>query len=545
MKRFENKDILYGSIVVGVIVSIMIYFAVCCYGSTISGDEYFSIGFANEADDFLFLTLGAIDEHGHEGWLDGAFLWDWLTVQEGERFAFLPIHRNVRADVHPPLYFMLLNAMCSFFPERLCTNIGFALNLIMVLGIVVMMFLISKALLKNRWLALVPCIMFAISSGAATLSTYIRMYPMLGFLILLLIYLNIRIIQQKRMDKIIWLLLAGCVFTGSLTHYYFYLALGMSCIAMMVYLLKEKVGLKAIVQYIAAIAVPEMASILLWPYVFRHLLFSNRGMAALENLSGIVGTESLETVKAFLRTVNHNVYNGSFGKYVLAFCLLVLAAVVIYFINKKGNKELPAGELFESRGNIAGIYLGAVTVGYWLILMKVSYSAAWLYISPIFSLLCIITVYVLAAILSKISYRYYGSILLVVFAVLFYKDLPEKINDSVRSHDAIQGHHQLMLEYKGKDVLFFYKEWNNLYDNQILELMYMDEIYAVDLEDKDTTDYCEILEHRNSRDDIIVYYPNGNGDTEKEVQLIAKELNAEVSLITQTEFDIYRLKLAE
>ena len=115
IKKKNNKlYVIVGSVL---IIIAIIYMSISCYGASISGDEYFSIGFANNTKDFLFLSPGAIERYGDEGWIDGEFLHDWLSVQPGEQFSIMQIHRNVREDVHPPLYFMLLNGISSFFVD--------------------------------------------------------------------------------------------------------------------------------------------------------------------------------------------------------------------------------------------------------------------------------------------------------------------------------------------------------------------------------------------------------------------------------------------
>lgn len=78
---------------------IIVTFAIYGYGASIHGDEYFSIGFANNTEEFLFVTQGNIDKCGTDGWLIGNFY--MTSVQPGEGFAIMSIHRNVRQDVHP------------------------------------------------------------------------------------------------------------------------------------------------------------------------------------------------------------------------------------------------------------------------------------------------------------------------------------------------------------------------------------------------------------------------------------------------------------
>ena len=138
-------------IVLGIVfIALIVKMSYSCYGDSISGDEYFSMGFANNTEDFLFLSLGAVEKYGEENWITGEFLHDWISVQEDGRFAIMSIHRNVRDDVHPPLYFMLLNCLSSFFVDEVTLFPGHLINVIAGTVLCALMYLVMRKIFKDK-----------------------------------------------------------------------------------------------------------------------------------------------------------------------------------------------------------------------------------------------------------------------------------------------------------------------------------------------------------------------------------------------------------
>lgn len=112
-KKIDSDKIYKISFVLVCFITLLVY-GISCYGASIAGDEYFSMGFANNTQDFLFLSKGLVERYNADGWLPGQIMYKYLAVQSGEKFSIIEIYRLVREDVHPPLYFMILNILSSF-----------------------------------------------------------------------------------------------------------------------------------------------------------------------------------------------------------------------------------------------------------------------------------------------------------------------------------------------------------------------------------------------------------------------------------------------
>ena len=85
-------------------------------------DEYFTYGLANSYHQpFLNTETGR--------WISGKAFSDYLTAS-GHAHEYLNVYENQIADVHPPLYYLFVHAVCSVFRNPPFTKwTGIGLNL--------------------------------------------------------------------------------------------------------------------------------------------------------------------------------------------------------------------------------------------------------------------------------------------------------------------------------------------------------------------------------------------------------------------------------
>ncbi len=538
----------YGIVVFIIVIFLISIMSFNCYGSSLIGDEYFSMGFANNTEDFLFLTLGRIEMVGMDNWIEGRLLHDWITVQEDGRFAIMDIHRNVRDDVHPPLYFMLLNCISSFFVDEVTLFPGYLINVISGTVMCIFMYLIMRKIFVNKWVALLPPMFWAVSIAGSFTMAYIRMYAPLCALVVFCLYLHMLYLEQKAPKIWTLILLFGCTLVGTLTHYYYYIAQLVLFIVMIVVLLFQK-QIKRLFFYGMSLLLGEIVSFAAYPYVIRHLLYSERGTQVQENLANYSEEYYKEFFIDFMFTINQCVYDLQFKRIFLLFVVCVIVAGIITILIKKGwmiPKHETIERLFVNRNSIYSLLLIVIlTIGYFLILFKISYSSRWHYISPIFSLLAIITIAGFIITLNKMHIKYYGIILFIICLTLFLSKGMERIREGILSNEEIQMRHKKITSYSAScDVLFFYEKWNNLYDNQILELMEFDQIRAIAIDDIEKTDYQEILASRKDEDDIVIYIPTEIAGYQQKISYIAEQLNGDKpTLIHEDKHAIYSVKL--
>ncbi len=98
-------------------------------------------------------------------WHDKEFYLNFLTVQDDERFAYNSVYYNQVHDVHPPLYYIGIHTLCSFFPNIFSKWLGIIFNMFFFSGTIIFLFLLSKLIFEDKLLSIVICIAYGFSSG--------------------------------------------------------------------------------------------------------------------------------------------------------------------------------------------------------------------------------------------------------------------------------------------------------------------------------------------------------------------------------------------
>ena len=102
-------------------------------------DETWSYGLSNSHNNpFIFAENDKTTIRNFNEWISSDVFVDYLTVQEGERFDYASVWYNQKYDDHPPLFYVLLNTVCSFFPNSYSLWYGYIIN---VLAFIILMIL--------------------------------------------------------------------------------------------------------------------------------------------------------------------------------------------------------------------------------------------------------------------------------------------------------------------------------------------------------------------------------------------------------------------
>lgn len=519
-----------------------------CYGSSMHGDEFFSLGFANNTENFLFLSPRTIEKYAQNGWLTGEFLHDWLSVQEDGRFSLFSIYRNVKWDVHPPLYFMLLNCVSSFWVDKLTLVPGSLINIASGIIISIFIYLITRKIFKDKWVALIPPLFWVVSSGCGMTMSYIRMYAPLCALALICLYLHMLYWEDGIKIKYVCIGLFFCTMVGTVTHYYYYLMqFVLFCIMVAVLLLQKNI--KKLFAYGMSLLGGEIISYLAWPYVIQHLFSSQRGVQVQENLANSDLNFYKEHWEGFKYTFNTYVFDGQFKRWIAALVICVIAVGIILFVkNRKIDNSLEetyTSVFVQKSGKKNLLMIVFTALVYFLILFKISYSTRWLYVSPIFSMLAIITVACFVMVIGKLPLKNYGLYMFLAALLFMGPDALERIQSGIESNREIAERHEKIVSYSDNcDILFFYDEWDNLYDSQILDMIDFDQIRIFDVSEMEDLGYLEMLASRGDEDDFVLYIPTRVEGYHEKIVMAAEKMGAVgCELICEGEYAIYSAKL--
>ena len=190
-------------------------------------DEFFTYGLANSYQQpFLSTQTGS--------WISGKAFSDYLTAK-GHAHEYLNVYENQIADVHPPLYYLFMHAVCSAFQNPPFTKwTGIGLNLFFFSLTQFGLLLLSARLLSDGEKleltppALLPGLLYGLSAGAASGVVFIRMYAMMT---MWAVWLALALVELFIHGQTVWRMraLAAVLIAGFLTQYYFVILACMLC----------------------------------------------------------------------------------------------------------------------------------------------------------------------------------------------------------------------------------------------------------------------------------------------------------------------------
>ena len=492
------------------------------------GDEWFSYGLANNASEgSLFINQKWIDQNtGGTGWIQSEDIWSYFVVDEGEEFDFRSVIDNQKRDVHPPLYYILVHIFCSLTPGAFNMLQSGMVNFIALIGIHIILWKMGKFFFQSEFEKLLPSLVLCFSPITELIFGYDRMYALLVFFCLLITYLQLRLKEDTSNRKIlIGLAITTCL--GGLTHYYFYMYL---FAAFVIYVATEvfisKRSIKNLFPCIISHCVGGITAIVLYPTAIRHMLFSYRG----EQIRDGLFENKIEGFTAYIRYIDEYCFNGYM---LMAFVAFAIAIVIGWYLKKADS--------FIKNENMY-LFLGTIILFYGIIAF-ISYEKLPYYISPIYIplviLLCVCGLRAVWFIPNKLK----TLVVALLFAFMLGNSLAGGVEDALDTDEYNREITTMLQTQDGKDCVFVYESWNNLFNNRIWDLMHFDEILTVSLEEIQNVSIAEQLDNRRTENELVVYLWDQNNDyLEQQIMHIEEELGKEAKLLfSSRKFSVYSM----
>ena len=254
MKNIAEKIRKYAKpyLLLILLIAVQLIYTSFCFVTKKQGchsDEIWSYGLANSYyQPFIYMKDGVFiddmtvdDVINYNEWESGEVFKDYITVQPGERFAYGSVYHNQTLDHHPPLYYMLLHTVCSFFPNSFSLYYSFFLNCIFLIVTQVFLYKLSKLILKSEYAALLPCILYGAGTGALSTFVFLRQYSLLTALGVMYTYFSSKLYLSEDFDfkkHLTPVLITS--FLMFMTHYNGIAYVGIFTACMCVYLLCKK-----------------------------------------------------------------------------------------------------------------------------------------------------------------------------------------------------------------------------------------------------------------------------------------------------------------
>lgn len=196
-------------------------------------------------------------------WMDGSEFQKFLAVEKGEQFAYGTVYANNAKDAHPPLFYFLLHTLCSLFPGVWSPWFGMGLNILLILLAQIALYGLSRKLMGNSLWAVVPVAIYGGMQVFADTALFIRMYPLMTLLTVLLAWQHYRLtVEEKKRSPIIWC--GVLTFLGTFTQYYFAITAFFMAAAGCIFFIIRK-NWKPLVAYAAAMLLGVLCVFVVFP----------------------------------------------------------------------------------------------------------------------------------------------------------------------------------------------------------------------------------------------------------------------------------------
>ena len=442
-------------------------------------------------------------------WLSGSTIAEEFCITPGKGFNFPLVAQMQSFDVHPPMYYFLLNIICSLSSGIFSKWQGLILNLIFfVISELLIIAIANKVGNKNKAITWFSLALFGFSPAIISGITFIRMYMLLTSECMALILLHMNMLTDiknsgslSRFAKYL-IQIAVTVYIGFLTHYYFAVFAFFVAAFTTLYLFFSKNTRKTSYIYAITVIAGLLSAVLSYPASLRHIFRGYRGTEAMgaffdmNNLSDRMGL--------FVGLIDDYVLNRTF--YILLLIIL-LAYVQVRFMNKRVSPNLCFGLSFIT------------AVGYFAIVMKtalMNYEEAVRYEMPIYGLLIILIVVSLYSLITNTSpvtegnsrggqvQRLLFGLILAITLVMQIKGLydgkvlflyPEEKNEK-----------EFATEHKDDVIIYVYdndnkwKMWDNAH-----ELEQYNRIYCIEMNHEGGIDNRELLEAKHAYAYVMRY----------------------------------------
>ena len=442
-------------------------------------------------------------------WLSGSTIAEEFCITPGMGFNFPLVAQMQSFDVHPPVYYFLLNIICSLSSGIFSKWQGLILNLIFfVISELLIIAIANKVGNKNKAITWFSLALFGFSPAIISGITFIRMYMLLTSECMALILLHMNMLTDIKnsgsLSRFVkyFIQIAVTVYIGFLTHYYFAVFAFFVAAFTTLYLFFSKNTRKTSYIYAITVIAGLLSAVLSYPASLRHIFRGYRGTEAMgaffdmNNLSDRMGL--------FVGLIDDYVLNRTF--YILLLIIL-LAYVQVRFMNKRVSPNLCFGLSFIT------------AVGYFAIVMKtalMNYEEAVRYEMPIYGLLIILIVVSLYSLIINTSpvtegdsrggqvQRLLVGVILAITLVMQFKGLYD--GKVLFLYPEEKSEKEFATEHKDDVIIYVYdndnkwKMWDNAH-----ELEQYNRIYCIEMNHEGGIDNRELLEAKHAYAYVMRY----------------------------------------
>ena len=279
-------------------------------------------------------------------WISGEQFQEYLTVGKDDAFSYLSVYFNVKDDNHPPLHFMLLHTMSSFFRNTIAPFQGCSINILAILGCCMCFFALGALLERHGILprgygktaGICASLLYGLSGGGIATALLIRMYGVMTFFCVAYFYLHVKKWLEKGFERKNKLLIAVTAL-GFWTQYFF-LFFCLTLALVTAGLLAGSRRYRELKIYIRSMFLAAVIGVAAFPFAIQDVLASGRGTEALRNLGrGFSGYGA--RLAAFGTLLSERCFGSVPAGILILLCLA--AGLLLVRRKRRGLEAAPAG----------------------------------------------------------------------------------------------------------------------------------------------------------------------------------------------------------
>lgn len=405
-------------------------------------DEIYSYGLAN--------NVGSIEMEFEQGVMyePAKMPYDeYLCAQTGQRLEYANVFTNQKADVHPPLYYLLLHTICSFFADEfLLWNAGI-INVVFMLLTLCLVRKSVRLLTSSEVISNIAALLFCLTPGFWYNGAFLRMYVMAMFFVTWLSYVVVK--QLNRNDKFFYAKVFIIAAAGALTHYYCIVYCVFISAAYGIFLLIQKQYLK-LVKFGGAMIMAGGVSLAVFPSMLRHMFAEKRGAESIQNLAQTSISLYFERVREFFTIINTDIFGGC-----LMVMMILAAGYLLYKVLR--NRKVKGSNVRITENAVLWKYIVLLIpiVFYFLLVAKIAVYIVNRYMFPIYAVVFVTFISLFFSVVGNWLHNRTGNIIMAGTGVLLVIGGLTQINPSqlYLVAPAIQ---DVAAEYADTDCIYVY-----------------------------------------------------------------------------------------
>ena len=235
-------------------------------------DEVWNYAFANSFDTKELYISNSGDSLMNQ-WKSSEFFLHYISVEPEHRFAYGQVVKNTSMDQNPPLQYLILHTICSFFPGIFSWYFCFAINLLAFIVGQIYIYGLAKKISNNTIVGMATVVLYGFSTGAMDITIFLRIYALGVMFMIIFAYYSHSAYEESKEKKVSiknYIGIGVSCFLGAYTLHLFLLIAFIITVSYVVYYLISR-RLKFFFSHGLVCLSGAILSLAIYPSIFNHL----------------------------------------------------------------------------------------------------------------------------------------------------------------------------------------------------------------------------------------------------------------------------------